>query len=278
MAQQNRCRLKGRQALQVRTGRFFSMLETNSYYFCRATETVERVKAYILADPDILDDKTKFVEGWGWDHTKWLLEEWPNYVWLTSESASIDTDGTDLSTARARGGSDRSRAASSAAEQRRARSLGLLSGTEIDRTSSRGGGGRRDRARLLREAHRCVYFGRTRFFELLPVTDPIETLMGSLRRRNGSLIPIRGVPGQRAGPRRPPRAHVQAAPKALRGHGQGRAPAGPDVGPRRGLQPHLARVFPPVGHMSMSGASSRRSLNECSCHAPEEKRNPANSR
>ena len=46
------------------------------------TETVERVKAYILADPDILDDKTKFVEGWGWDHTKWLLEEWPTYVRL----------------------------------------------------------------------------------------------------------------------------------------------------------------------------------------------------
>ena len=43
-------------------------------------ETVARVKAYILADPDILHDKTKFVEGWGWDHTKWLLEEWPTYV------------------------------------------------------------------------------------------------------------------------------------------------------------------------------------------------------
>ena len=38
------------------------------------------MKAYILADPDILNDKTKYVEGWGWDHTKWLLEEWPTYV------------------------------------------------------------------------------------------------------------------------------------------------------------------------------------------------------
>ena len=44
------------------------------------TETVARVRAYILADPDIVNDKTKFVEGWGWDHTKWLLEEWPTYV------------------------------------------------------------------------------------------------------------------------------------------------------------------------------------------------------
>ncbi|KAI0666716.1 amidohydrolase family-domain-containing protein [Trametes maxima] len=42
-------------------------------------QTVDRVRTYIQADPDILDDKTKFVEGWGWDHTKWLLEEWPTY-------------------------------------------------------------------------------------------------------------------------------------------------------------------------------------------------------
>ena len=34
----------------------------------------------LFLDPDILEDKTKYVEGWGWDHTKWLLEEWPNYV------------------------------------------------------------------------------------------------------------------------------------------------------------------------------------------------------
>ena len=144
-----------------------STVEATPYYFCRATETVERVKAYILADPDILDDKTKFVEGWGWDHTKWLLEEWPTYVRLASLYVCIDTDGTDLSTARARGRSDRSRAASSAAKQGRACALGILSGTEIDRTSSRGGGGRRDRARLLWEAHRCVYFDRARFFDLL---------------------------------------------------------------------------------------------------------------
>ena len=113
-----------------------------------------------------------------------------------------------------------------------------------------------------------------------PALTRSNSIGGPLRRRTGFclLIPIRRVPGQRAGPRRPPRAHLQAAPKALRGHCQGRAPPRPDVGPRCRLQPHIARVFPPVGHMSMSGASSQRSLNECSCHAPEEKRNPANSR
>ncbi|KAI9059098.1 hypothetical protein FKP32DRAFT_1614248 [Trametes sanguinea] len=48
-------------------------------------ETVERVRAYIEADPDIFEDKTKFVEGWGWDHTKWLLEEWPTYHALEAD-------------------------------------------------------------------------------------------------------------------------------------------------------------------------------------------------
>ncbi|TBU22980.1 amidohydrolase family-domain-containing protein [Dichomitus squalens] len=48
-------------------------------------ETVQRVKAYILADPDILNDKSKYVEGWGWDHTKWLLEEWPTYQALDAD-------------------------------------------------------------------------------------------------------------------------------------------------------------------------------------------------
>ncbi|KAI0702541.1 amidohydrolase family-domain-containing protein [Earliella scabrosa] len=48
-------------------------------------ETVARVRAYILADPDIVNDKTKFVEGWGWDHTKWLLEEWPTYDALEAD-------------------------------------------------------------------------------------------------------------------------------------------------------------------------------------------------
>ncbi len=38
------------------------------------------MRAYIEADPEIFEDKTKYVEGWGWDHTKWLLEEWPTYV------------------------------------------------------------------------------------------------------------------------------------------------------------------------------------------------------
>ncbi|KAH9913457.1 amidohydrolase family-domain-containing protein [Epithele typhae] len=42
-------------------------------------ETVERIEAYVLADPDILADTSKPIEGWGWDHTKWSPEHWPTY-------------------------------------------------------------------------------------------------------------------------------------------------------------------------------------------------------
>ncbi|KII92233.1 hypothetical protein PLICRDRAFT_37025 [Plicaturopsis crispa FD-325 SS-3] len=39
--------------------------------------TVALVRKYIQANPDILNDKTKFIEGWGWDHTSWAMEQWP---------------------------------------------------------------------------------------------------------------------------------------------------------------------------------------------------------
>ncbi|KAI8975925.1 amidohydrolase family-domain-containing protein [Trametes punicea] len=48
-------------------------------------ETVERVRVYIEADRDIFEDKTKYVEGWGWDHTKWFFEEWPTYHALEAD-------------------------------------------------------------------------------------------------------------------------------------------------------------------------------------------------
>ncbi|PSR72158.1 hypothetical protein PHLCEN_2v11950 [Hermanssonia centrifuga] len=40
-------------------------------------ETVARVRDYIQTHPDILNDKSKLVEGWGWDQTKWLKSNWP---------------------------------------------------------------------------------------------------------------------------------------------------------------------------------------------------------
>ncbi|EPT02697.1 hypothetical protein FOMPIDRAFT_1035858 [Fomitopsis schrenkii] len=42
-----------------------------------AEETVLRLKEYILGHPDICDDEDKFIEGWGWDHTKWKDDTFP---------------------------------------------------------------------------------------------------------------------------------------------------------------------------------------------------------
>lgn len=43
-------------------------------------ETVIRLKEYILRHPSIHDDKDKFIEGWGWDHTKWTDDTFPTSV------------------------------------------------------------------------------------------------------------------------------------------------------------------------------------------------------
>ena len=45
-------------------------------------ETVERIKAYVLADPDVLNNKTQFIEGWGWDKPRWPEEHMPTAVRL----------------------------------------------------------------------------------------------------------------------------------------------------------------------------------------------------
>lgn len=48
-------------------------------------DTVALVRQYILDNNDILNDSSKFVEGWGWDHTSWPAEEWP-----TSDALEMD--------------------------------------------------------------------------------------------------------------------------------------------------------------------------------------------
>ncbi|EIN11936.1 hypothetical protein PUNSTDRAFT_99280 [Punctularia strigosozonata HHB-11173 SS5] len=40
-------------------------------------EAVSLVREYILSNPDILANSSKFIEGWGWDHTSWPRSEWP---------------------------------------------------------------------------------------------------------------------------------------------------------------------------------------------------------
>ncbi|KAI0093329.1 amidohydrolase family-domain-containing protein [Irpex rosettiformis] len=48
-------------------------------------ETVGRIRQYIDSKPDLLADKSKIVEGWGWDHTKWLETTWPSSADLESD-------------------------------------------------------------------------------------------------------------------------------------------------------------------------------------------------
>ncbi|KAJ8077031.1 hypothetical protein PM082_001454 [Marasmius tenuissimus] len=48
-------------------------------------ETVERVRNYILSNPDVQKDKKKFILGGGWDHTVWPASAWPS-------AADLDED------------------------------------------------------------------------------------------------------------------------------------------------------------------------------------------
>ncbi|KAK0461124.1 amidohydrolase family-domain-containing protein [Desarmillaria tabescens] len=41
-------------------------------------EVVTSVRDYIVSDPDIFNNKSKVVQGWGWDHTVWPEGRWPN--------------------------------------------------------------------------------------------------------------------------------------------------------------------------------------------------------
>ncbi|TDL24188.1 hypothetical protein BD410DRAFT_767359 [Rickenella mellea] len=50
-----------------------------------STAVVHRVRDYIKSNPDVLKNKTHFIEGWGWDHTSWPTEKWPSAAELESD-------------------------------------------------------------------------------------------------------------------------------------------------------------------------------------------------
>ncbi|KAI0298561.1 amidohydrolase 3 [Russula brevipes] len=50
-----------------------------------AKDATALVRRFILSDEDIKQDPLKFVEGWGWDHTKWAEQEFPNAAVLDSD-------------------------------------------------------------------------------------------------------------------------------------------------------------------------------------------------
>lgn len=42
-----------------------------------AQDAVARVRAYVLAHPDVARNASRWIEGMGWDHTRWLGASFP---------------------------------------------------------------------------------------------------------------------------------------------------------------------------------------------------------
>jgi hypothetical protein len=51
--------------------------------FINPLDVIDSIKHYILDNPDIRDDKTKWVAGMGWDQTKWPDAQFPSAVSLS---------------------------------------------------------------------------------------------------------------------------------------------------------------------------------------------------
>jgi hypothetical protein len=49
-------------------------------------DTVALVRDYITGNPDVYSNTSKFIEGWGWDHTSWPVQEWPTAVRIIPRS------------------------------------------------------------------------------------------------------------------------------------------------------------------------------------------------
>jgi hypothetical protein len=44
------------------------------------SEVIERVKRFILSKPDVLNDTSIWIQGMGWDQTKWPGAKFPTAV------------------------------------------------------------------------------------------------------------------------------------------------------------------------------------------------------
>jgi hypothetical protein len=64
------------------------LLKVTSLTHCRVVyqiklvpvEAVAAVRAFALKDEDVRRDPKKYIQGWGWDHTKWPGQEFPTAV------------------------------------------------------------------------------------------------------------------------------------------------------------------------------------------------------
>jgi hypothetical protein len=50
-------------------------------------DAVAAVREYILANPDVQNNMSRYVEGWGWDHTAW--KQWPTAVCILHISGAL---------------------------------------------------------------------------------------------------------------------------------------------------------------------------------------------
>ena len=81
------------------------------YLITEYLDVVERVKAYILSHPDVQFDTTRWIEGWGWDQTKWSIAQFPTAVRLDFTtvrmmSSYFTTEGWSWSRPIAKGSAD----------------------------------------------------------------------------------------------------------------------------------------------------------------------------
>ena len=67
----------------------------NAVLLISSIETVRRVRDYVHSNPALRHDKTKFVEGWGWDHTKWVQSTFPTAVRILPHRVPIDRARAD---------------------------------------------------------------------------------------------------------------------------------------------------------------------------------------
>lgn len=64
-------------------------------------DTVALVREFILNNPDVLKDKTRWIRGGGWDHTVWPSAAWPSAV------STLNFDTPSLSHVTVAGGTRR---------------------------------------------------------------------------------------------------------------------------------------------------------------------------
>ncbi|KAG5646172.1 hypothetical protein DXG03_004225 [Asterophora parasitica] len=61
------------------------MMELSLATTSSVEDVIQRVKDYILAHPDVMNDKTRWIEGMGWDQTKWAGAQFPTAADLNKD-------------------------------------------------------------------------------------------------------------------------------------------------------------------------------------------------